>query len=291
MRTRLAPVVLVPLLALTGCSSGSAGKDAAVQQTPDVAVTRAAPTATAGAGTATPGTSAAASTAASAASSTAATTETSTAGSSAPITTSAPGKPAAQRATRAGTYTLDASGTITLGVSKQDASGTQSLTISPLKGQLQHSTLHGDQGDTEQDLLLRTTGTYVASLRLTSPAFAGQAKEFHPSPAVLLVPDPATVGSSWSWKAVSTDGKTTVTTANKVARTETVTIGGKKLLCAVIQTHLVLSGDVTYDAQVTTWYSPDFRLAVKDHTVGKGTAIGSPFTTDITSVMRSVTPA
>jgi hypothetical protein len=209
----------------------------------------------------------------------------------APVTTVAPGRPAAQKATAPGTYTLDASGTVQLGVSKQAVDGTQTLTVSPLKGDSQHSTLHGDQGDTEQDLRVRDTGSYLAALKITSPAFAGQAKEFRPATAVLLLPDPAKVGARWSWKAVSTDGRTTVSTTNEVVRTETLTIGGRKVTTAVLRTHLVLSGDVSYDAQVTTWYSPEFRLPVKDHTKGKGTAIGQPFTTDITTVMRSVEPA
>lgn len=204
----------------------------------------------------------------------------------------APGKAAVQRATAPGVYSSDSSGTIDVGaLGKQDAKGTQTLTISPIKAGSQHSSLHGDQGDTDQDLLVRDTGTYIADLTITSPAFGRQAKEFRPSPAVLLVPEPAKIGAAWSWGGVSTDGKTHVSTTNKIARSETVTIGGKAVPCVVVQTHLVLSGDVTYDAQVTTWYAPGYRLAVKDHTLGKGSYAGTMFTTDISTLLRSVTPA
>lgn len=208
----------------------------------------------------------------------------------APLSTTAPGQPAAQQATAPGSYLLDTSGTITYGSpgTPQDAKGTQTLTVSALKAGLQHSTLHGDQGDTDEELLVRDTGTYVASLKLTSPAFT---KEFRPSPAALLVPDPATVGATWSWSGTSTDGKTTARASSKIARLETVTIGGRKVPCAVLLTHLVLSGDITYAADVTTWWSPDYRLPVKDHTVGKGQFGAFPFQTDISTLMRSVTPS
>jgi hypothetical protein len=196
--------------------------------------------------------------------------------------------PATQKATAPGTYTLDASGTVTFGTTSQDAAGTQTLTVARLAGNVQHSTMHGDHADTEQDLLVHDTGTYAASLKLTSPVFT---KEFRPSPAVLLVPDPAPTGVSWSWSAMSTDSKTRVRAGNQVLRTETVTIGGKKVSCAVLLTHLALSGDVTYSADITTWWSPDHRLPVKDHAVGNGTYGGIPFKTDIATVMRSVTPS
>ena len=63
------------------------------------------------------------------------------------------------------------------------------------------------------------------------------------------------------------------------------------LLLIVLQTHLVLSGDLTYTADVTTWAAPSLRLPVKDHTVGKGTYGAFPFSFDATEVMRSVNPA
>lgn len=295
MRTRIALVALTPLLAAAGCSSGGSTKAAQdkVAATPSAsaaattaATTRPAAIATTGAATRAPRATAAA---------TGVATTPGSTGVAAPITTVAPGKADANKATAAGTYTLTTSGYVSSpGFGKQNAAGTQTLTFSAVKNGGQHSSLHGDQGDTDQDLLIRDKGTYIASLKLTSPAFNG-GKEFRPSPAVLLVPDPAAVGATWVWNATSTDGKTKVKATNKIARIETVTVGGTKVPCVVITTHLQVSGDVTYDAQVTTWYSPTYHLPVKDHTVGNGTASfqGAPITfkTDITSVMRSVTPA
>jgi hypothetical protein len=207
---------------------------------------------------------------------------------SSPATTRATAAAAALQGTAPGTYTSDTSGSVTIGASKQDAAGTQTLTISALRGGTQHSTVHGDQGDTAQDLVVRPTGTYLASLTLTSPAFT---KQFRPSPAALLVPDPAKPGAAWSWSATSTDGRTTAEATNRITGTQAVTVGGRPVATAVVQTHLVLSGDLTYTADLTTYWSPQYRLPVKDRTVGKGTYSGIPFATDITSLLRSVTPS
>jgi hypothetical protein len=208
---------------------------------------------------------------------------------SAPVSTQAPGKPAASKATAPGTYTYDSRGKVTFGTTTQDASGTQTLTVGPLRNGVQRSTLHGDSsGDTRQDVLVRDAGSYLADLTLTSPAFT---KDFRPAPAVLLMPDPAVVGRSWSWSAPSTDGKTHVASTNRLVRQETLTIGGTRVSTVVLQTHLVLSGDVSYDAQVTAWWAPGYRLPVKNHTVGKGSYSNVPFSTDIAGVMQSVKPA
>lgn len=285
MRTRF--VLPSVLLLVTACSSGGSTGPASLDSTPSPTASRvtapasgqpgrtlstagAAPTVTGGtgSGSATGGSTAAA-----------------------PLTTTAPGRPAASKATRPGSYTYDAKGTVTLGSpgTPQDAGGTSTLTLGPLRGGVQHSTQHSDStGDTEQDLLVRDAGTYVASLKLTSSAFT---KEFRPSPAALLVPDPGSKGASWSWHGTSTDGKTTVSAASSISRSETVTVGGTKVPCLVVQTHLVLRGDVDYTADVTTWWATALRLPVKEHSVGKGSYNGFPFTTDITSTMRSVTPS
>jgi hypothetical protein len=287
VRTRLVPFAALALtgqLALTACSSGSGGDQAleAPTSTPTATADVSAPVASqAPTGRSTPSP-------ASAATADTTTTAPTSAPPVAPLSTKAPGTVAAQKATAPGTYTLDDTGTVTLGNpgTPQDASGTTTLTVGALTNGVQHSSLHSDStGDTEEDLLVRSTGTYVASLKLSSPAFT---KELRPSPAVLLVPDPATVGSAWSWQATSTDGKTHAAASNRIGSTQTLVIGGTKVVCAVVQTHLVLTGDVDYTTDLTTYWSPDYRLPVKTHSTGKGSYNGFPFSTDITSTMRSV---
>jgi hypothetical protein len=171
---------------------------------------------------------------------------------------------------------------------KKDASGSHTLTVTPLRSGSQTSTTKGDQGDTAETVLVRDSGSYLADLTITTPAFT---KEYRPATAVLFGPDPATVGQTWSYGGKTTDGKTTLAVSNKVAGTETLTIGGRKVPCAVITSHLVLSGDIDYTVDLTTWWSPELRLPVKDHSKGKGSFGGIMFSTDITDVMRSTTPA
>jgi hypothetical protein len=201
----------------------------------------------------------------------------------------APSTTAPARGTAAGHYAYASSGTVSFGTTQQDASGTSTLTISPLQGGRQRSTLHSDDsGDTVEDVVVRDVGSYGASLKLTSPAFT---KEFRPGTPVLLVPDPAVPGRAWTWSATSTDGATHVSASNRLLRDETLTIGGQRVDTVVQQTHLVLTGDVRYDAQLTVWWAPAYRLPVKTHTVGSGSYSGIPFTTDITAVLRSVRPS
>ncbi|MFN2536777.1 MAG: hypothetical protein ABR549_01315, partial [Mycobacteriales bacterium] len=236
MRTPL--LLIAPLALLTACSSGSSSPP----QSLDTTETPSSATSTAPAHGVAPGakTRPSAGTGADTSGASAAPTVTR----AVPLSTKAPGRPAASKATAPGRYTYTSSGKVTFGATPQDASGTQTLTISPLKDDVQHSTLHSDDaGDTEQDIVVRDTGSYGASLKLTSPAFT---KEFRPTTPVLLVPDPAVVGRGWSWSATSTDGATHVTATNKLVRHETLSIGGSRVPTVVLQTHLVLSGDVTY---------------------------------------------
>lgn len=287
MRARLS---LLSLALVAACSSGGDGDTQSLESTPTPttaapsSATTTAPPATSNTTAPLPGASSRATAGTTTGSSTGGTV-------SKPLATTAPGKPAAAKATRAGTYTLDAQGTVTLGNpgTPQDVRSESTLTVSPLKDGVQHSTLHSEEtGDTEQDIVVRDTGSYAASLKLSSQAFT---KEFLPDPPFLLMPDPAVVGKTWAWSATSTDGKTKADATNKLVRNETLTIGGTKVATVVLQTHLVLSGDVDFTADITLWWAPDSRLPVKERTVGKGSYNGFPFSTDITATMRSTTPA
>lgn len=290
MRTPL--LIVAPLVLAAACSAGSGTKQSLqASATPTTAAPTSAGTAVVPRATTSSGgrpTTAATSGTTTGTTSSGGGSSTTTTG-AAPLSTKAPGTTAPSKATRAGQYTYASSGKVTIGATPQDASGTETLTIGALRNGIQHSTLHSDDtGDTEQDVVVRDTGSYGASLKLTSPAFT---KEFRPAVPVLLMPDPAAVGRAWSWAATSTDGKTHVSATNKLMRKETLTIGGTRVDTVVLQTHLVLSGDVNYDAQLTLWWAPAYRLPVKNRTVGSGSYGGIPFKTDITAVMRSVKPA
>lgn len=202
--------------------------------------------------------------------------------------TAQPASSPASLATRAGRYTYDSRGTVTAGAAPRTVSGTSTLTVDRPAGDRQTAVLEGDQGRTETESVLRGDGRYLSRLLLTTPAFS---KEFTASPPVLLLPEGAAVGRSWSFTVKSTDGKTTATARNRVLRSEAVTIGGKRVDTRVVETVLSLRGDVVYDGTTTTNYAPASRLAVKERGRGKGTVSGVQFSTDTTSTLRSVDPA
>lgn len=187
-----------------------------------------------------------------------------------------------------GTYTYDASGTFTAGGTPRPVKSTSQLKVDAPQGATQHSVLGGDQGSNDQTVRRNGTGTYLVRLKLENPAFS---KEFAPKNDILLVPRPASVGRSWSWTMTSTDGKTTAAFTGTVTKNETLTIGGKKTPTAVIESTLKLSGDVDYTAKTTTNYSEADLLQVRDRTRGSGSFSGFPFSTDITSVLRSTSPS
>lgn len=209
----------------------------------------------------------------------------------APAPKAGDGKPVTsggQQATSPGTYTYDTSGTVTAGAARP-VNGSTNLAVDKPSGTTQHSVLGGgDQGSTEQTVVRTSSGTMLADLKLNNQAFQ---KEFKPVKPVLLVPKPAKVGATWSWTMTSTDGKTTASLSAKVTKQETVTVGGVKTATAVIESTLKLTGDVTYTAQDTINYDEVHLIQVRDHTRGKGMINGFAFSTDITSVLRSLKPS
>ena len=205
----------------------------------------------------------------------------------APVTAASTQAAPGGTSTAAGTYTYDVSGTVSAGTPRQ-VDGEATLRVDRPAAGRQSSVLEGQQGRTEQDVVTKGDGRYLARLSITNPAFT---KEFVPSSPVLLVPDPPSVGRSWSWRTTSTDGKTTAALTARIVRTETLAVGGQRTPTYVIESTLQLSGDISYTGRTTTWYDPAHRLPVKDRTRGNGTVSGFAFTTDLTSVLRSTTPA
>lgn len=196
----------------------------------------------------------------------------------------------AAKGTPPGTYTYDSSGTSTTSPGgKQDVAKSSTLEVTEVVDGSQSSTLHNSQGDTTQSLVVRDNGSYLDALTVKGP---GINTEFDFDPPALLLGVPARAGATWSWSGTSTDGKTTVKASNKVARAETVTIGGQKVPTVVLQTHLVITGqDFSYTADTTNWVATALRLPVKTHTVGNGKYGFIAFSFDVTDVLRSTRPA
>ncbi len=171
----------------------------------------------------------------------------------------------------------------------EDASTTTTLTVAPLSGGVQPTSMHNEHSTTEEDLVPRAAGLYVSRLRIAAPGAFDVS--FGLSPAALLLPAHATTGQTWSWKALSTDGKTTATQTSKVTGTQTLAVGGKKVSTVVVQTHLVLEGAATYTADVTTWAAPSYSLVVRQRTKGHGQSSFGAFSNELTDALRSLRPA
>lgn len=205
--------------------------------------------------------------------------------------TTAPGSaPSAEATSTApGSYTYDSKGNVTVGAQTHDASGSQTLKVDKPSGANQHSELGGDRGGgTQQDVVHKDTGTYLARLVINA---GGSPKEFHPAQPVLGVPKPQQIGRTWSWSMTSTDGKTHAAYSAKFTRTEVVTIGGVRVNAWVIESTLKLTGDFTYNDQETVDYDPSRLLQVRMHQRGSGSYLGTSFTSDATSTLRSVRPS
>ena len=276
---RFAALALCALLASACSSSHPGGQGTTVAQSSTAPPTSATPTTSA---------SASARASASAVPGSAG-TSTGTTGATAPTGAPPASTPATGvKGTAPGDYTYDAVGSYAVNGASKPIKAESTLTVSPVKDGRQTSTRHAEQGgDTVQELVLATDGVRLARLTIGMPVN----KEFRPATPALLFPKPAVIGRKWSWKATSTDGKDTVSTTNQVLRTETITIGGQRVDTVVLHSRLVVSGEIDYTADVTSWVATDYQLPVKDHTKGSGNAGGFAFTTDITSTLRSVHPS
>jgi hypothetical protein len=284
MTTRTLLATLASGLLLAGCGGSSTPAASRTDSTPSTAATEAG---VASSPAAAPGASAAAGSSAAPAA-TAGATATSSAAGSTTTTGTTKNSATASGFTAPGSYTYDTSGSITGGGNTRHASGTATLTVDPPSGGQQHSLLGNDQGRTEQTVVVRPDGTYLVRLVITNPTFS---KDFRPAKPVLIAPDPATRGKSWSWTATSTDGKTHIAATITIGGPETLTVGGEQVATTIADSTLRITGDVTYTTQMRSWYDAADRLTVKEHTKGSGTFGATQFTTDYPSVLKSTKPS
>jgi len=206
-----------------------------------------------------------------------------------PISSAPPGAQAQRRSAAPGRYTMAVTGTFRTDTGEQPTNGEATLTVDPPTADDQHSTLEaGQSGSTEQTVRFTPSEIQLVQLRISSPGFS---KEFRPVRPVLLLPQPATVGRTWRWTVVSTDGATSASLDAKVVRTETLTIGGEKVACVVVHSTLKLTGDLTATSVMDTWFAERYHLTAKEHSVTDGEFQGFKFHSDTTATLRSTKPA
>ncbi|HEX2064239.1 MAG TPA: hypothetical protein VHE80_07430, partial [Acidimicrobiales bacterium] len=102
---------------------------------------------------------------------------------------------------------------------------------------------------------------------------------------------PAAAGRSWSWTAVSTDGRTTVDARLRVSRTEAVDVGGESVAAAVVEVTLAARGDLVATSTQQLWVSERHGLVVKQHEVTEGRLLALSFRTESTDKLGALRPA
>ena len=187
-----------------------------------------------------------------------------------------------------GTYRYSSTGRFTTSLGgTQERNGEVLLTVDPPSGTDQRSVRTGFGRTTEQVLRLAGGDALLVSLRL---ADQGLDKEVRPSPPGLALPGDASPGRTWSWRAVSTDGKTTVDTAFRALRNEDVTVGTERVPALVVEATLTLTGDVASTSKQTMWVSTARRLVVRQDDDTRGSFGVVSFAGTSSDVLVSLTP-
>lgn len=191
--------------------------------------------------------------------------------------------------TAPGTYRYATTGRFssTLGT-PQARDGETVLTVDPPGGSDQRSLRQGVGRTTEQVLRLDAGGAYVVSLRQSEQ---GITKEVRPSPPALALPADAGPGRTWSWRAMSTDGRTTVDSSFRAVRLEDVPVGSETVNALVVEVVLSLAGDVVSTSRQTLWVSPRHRMVVRQDEATDGRLGAITFSSSSSSRLLSLTPA
>lgn len=198
------------------------------------------------------------------------------------------GAPSGVGFTPPGIYRYAATGnfTATLG-GTQARNGEVTLTVDPPVGTDQRSVRTGFGRTTEQVLRREGNDALLVSLRLTDQ---GIDKEVRPSPPGLALPGDAAPGRRWSWRAVSSDGRTTVDSAFTVVREEDVGVGADRVPALVVEVVLTITGDVVSTSKQTLWISAAHRLVVRQDDDTRGSFGLISFSGSSTEILRSLTP-
>ena len=202
---------------------------------------------------------------------------------------STPAKPAAP-----GTYKYDTSGTTSFGAQTGKPPPVTTLTVDPPAGTRQHSTrdardASGNGSLTETTLDFQPQGVLLVELKITTKAIGiTDVEDFVANPPALVAPTGAKPGDHLEFD-LSGSG-TNVHVTIDIQRRETLTIGGQATDTLVSHQAATLSGKITGTTTSDSWISPQYDLAVKDHTVSDLTAYGAKAHSDITSQLQKLTP-
>ncbi len=203
-----------------------------------------------------------------------------------------PATPVARTQPTVGSYPATITGSAKLNGNPQQVGPTGTLDIAQLTGTDQHQSTEG--GPADLDLTLRYDAGSAKLVTLVLAA-GGITKTVKPTAPVQFLPFAGPQGTRWTWRATSTDGKTTIDAVGTVTGSDVLTIDGRSVPVTVVDYVMTPSGDVTGTVHLTSWVSSAYRLVVKQHHVidAKATAYGFtvPFTCDTTTTLTDLDPA
>src|SRR4051812_49079994 len=140
-----------------------------------------------------------------------------------------------------GDYVYRAHGHAESALGDRDFDGRSRLTVTAPAADERHATLRGKDGSTEQTLLGRDDGLYLADLKMSQQGFN---TEFRPASPVLLLPAGAEVGKRWEWRMTSTDGDYRLhATLTLTDDNGSATVDGSRVSTATVKSVLVIEGD------------------------------------------------
>lgn len=168
------------------------------------------------------------------------------------------------------------------------ANGSSSLVVDPASGPNQTQTQQGSDNTMQVEKLVFSAGRVEAGeISITSSIIdADFDLSASPQPIVIL-----SAGQSWSWNAVSTDGKEKLALSGSFAGTGSLAVGGKLEQTDTIATTLTLTGSINATIMTTDDYDPAYRLILRDHAITKATYDGVPVAADTTTTLGSLTPS
>ena len=185
-----------------------------------------------------------------------------------------------------GTYTYHLHGSSTSALGTQNLDGDSTLTVDQPQGNREHSTQRDSSGSTEQVLVARTRGLYLAEIHLAQPGFD---EDFKPKTPALLFPASAHTGQRWHWQMTSTDGKYTLTAHLEVRdlhSSATMTDGTRVDTVALSSVLHLHSKDIDLTIHQSDEAGRD-AVIIREHAKTDGTAYGTPFHSDATRVLAS----
>lgn len=190
-----------------------------------------------------------------------------------------------------GSYGVDIAGSASVGGRSQQVPTSGSVHFTAAGSNVRQTS-----PDAPGDLVLLQRFSGAKSELITLELTASKThKTFTPSSPVTYLLYNAPSGTTWSWSAKSTDGKTTVNATGRVGGSKDITIGGVSIHAIEIVTDLQISGDINGTAELTTWASPEYRLPLVQHQHIDATARALLGTTrlvsDTTTTLRSVQPS